>query len=345
MVYVTTVVAIQSQSGDFYGLKKGYDTMRTIEIFGITVALALSIQFCSREDEKGAEQRATEVSRRKASSPIKVTATIGMIGDLAQIIGGEDIQVITLMGPGTDPHLYKAREKDIRLLADADLVLYNGLHLEGKLAAVLKKMARKKPVVPVAEAIPKDRLLQSDNGTGAHDPHVWFDVSLWSEVAKRIRDVLVEAAPDKKAGFDSRAADLLKQLSALDTWVESQTASIAEESRVLITAHDAFGYFGKAYGMEVRGIQGISTEDEAGVKDINQLVEFIAKKKIKAVFVESTVSKKNIQALIEGCAAKGHTLSIGGELFSDAMGETGTQEGTYIGMVKHNVKTIVNALK
>jgi manganese/zinc/iron transport system substrate-binding protein len=151
--------------------------------------------------------------------------------------------------------------------------------------------------------------------------------------------------PDKKAGLTTRAAELLKQLSTLDTWVKDQTASIPEASRVLITAHDAFGYFGKAYGIEVRGIQGISTEDEAGVKDINQLVGFIADRKIKAVFVESTVSKKNIQALIEGCAAKGHALSIGGELFSDAMGEQGTREGTYIGMVEHNVNTIVNALK
>jgi manganese/zinc/iron transport system substrate-binding protein len=319
--------------------------MRGIEIFGIVIALAFATQSCSRGDDKSAERRATEVSQRKASSQVKVTATIGMIGDLAQIIGAKDIQVTTLMGPGTDPHLYKAREKDIRLLAEADLVLYNGLHLEGKLGAILEKMARKKQVVPVAEVIPKNLLIQSDNGTGARDPHVWFDVSLWSKVAERIRDVLIEAAPDKKAGLSSRAADLLKQLSTLDTWVKDQTASIADESRVLITAHDAFGYFGKAYGMEVRGIQGISTEDEAGVRDINQLVDFIAEKKIKAVFVESTISKKNIQALIEGCAAKGHTLSIGGELFSDAMGEKGTRDGTYIGMVEHNVKTIVNALK
>ena len=265
--------------------------------------------------------------------------------DLAQEIGGDDVEVKSLMGPGTDPHLYKAREKDIRLLANADIVLYNGLHLEGKLGDVLEKMAKKKPVIPVAEVIPEARLHQMAGAADTHDPHVWFDVTLWMRVAERIRDALVEAAPKNKAGFESRASKLLDRMKKLHEWAKTETAEIPKERRVMITAHDAFGYFGEAYDFEVRGIQGISTEDEAGVKDINTLVDFIASRGIKAVFVESSVPRKNIEALVEGCTAKGHPLKIGGELFSDAMGAEGTKEGTYIGMVEHNVRTIVAALK
>lgn len=297
------------------------------------------------EDGSVPKKEQARAVRNELTGPLKVTATIGMIADLAKEIGGADAEVTSLMGPGTDPHLYKAREKDIRLLASADIVLYNGLHLEGKLGDVLEKMAKKKPVIPVAEVIPAARLHQMTGAAGSHDPHVWFDVTLWMQVAERIRDVLVEASPKNKAGFQSRATNLLGRMKALHEWAAAQTAEIPKQRRVMITAHDAFGYFGTAYDFEVRGIQGISTEDEAGVKDINALVDFIALKGIKAVFVESSVSKKNIEALVEGCTAKGHPLKIGGELFSDAMGAEGTKEGTYLGMVEHNVRTIVGALK
>jgi manganese/zinc/iron transport system substrate-binding protein len=281
----------------------------------------------------------------KVHGPVKVTATVGMIADVAKEIGGADVEVTALMGPGTDPHLYKAREKDIRLLAGADLVLYNGLHLEGKLADVLEKMARKKPVIAVSDRLPPERLHRWAVAQGAHDPHIWFDVTLWMKVAERIRDAFIDVSPQHKAAFDQHAADLLRRMEALHAWAKQEMASVPKESRVLVTAHDAFGYFATAYDVEVRGIQGISTEDEAGVGEINQLVEFIVKRKVKAVFVESSVPRKNIKALIEGCKAKGHDLRIGGELYSDAMGAAGTPDGTYLGMVRHNVTTIVKALR
>jgi manganese/zinc/iron transport system substrate-binding protein len=319
---------------------------RNIFICIASTTLAVFSQGCGRgEDSTVPKQEKQAAVRTEASGPLKVTATVGMIADLAQEIGGDVVEVKSLMGPGTDPHLYKAREKDIRLLANADIVLYNGLHLEGKLGDVLEKMAKKKPVIPVAEVIPEALLHQMAGAAGTHDPHVWFDVTLWMRIAERIRDALVETAPKNKAGFESRASKLLDRMKKLHEWAKTETAKIPKERRVMITAHDAFGYFGKAYDFEVRGIQGISTEDEAGVKDINALVDFIASRGIKAVFVESSVPRKNIEALVEGCTAKGHPLKIGGELFSDAMGAEGTKEDTYIGMVEHNVRTIVDALK
>jgi manganese/zinc/iron transport system substrate-binding protein len=274
-----------------------------------------------------------------------VTATTGMIADVAQEIGGPYVEVTALMGPGTDPHLYKAREKDIRLLSGADIILYNGLHLEGKLGDVLQKMARKKRVIAVSDHLPRSRLHSWEAAKGAHDPHIWFDVTLWMKVAERLRDVLIQSAPPHKATLAKRAQDLLERMKSLHRWAQKETATIPKERRVLVTAHDAFGYFGTAYDIEVRGIQGISTEDEAGVKDINELIDFIVQRKVKAVFVESSVPKKNIEALVEGCKARGHDLRIGGELFSDAMGKAGTPEGTYLGMVRHNVITIVKALR
>lgn len=274
---------------------------------------------------------------------LKVACTVGMIADLARRIGGEDVAVTGLMGPGVDPHLYKASESDIAQLASADLVLYNGLHLEGKMGDVLERLGKRRPVVAVTRTIPKDRL----TGTGGehHDPHVWFDVSLWTMAAEAIRDALSEARPAKKADFERNAAALLTELMELHVWCGQELAKIPKERRVLITAHDAFGYFGKAYDLEVHGIQGISTESEAGLKDINALIDLLATRKIKAVFVESSVPRKNIEALVEGCRARGHELTVGGELFSDAMGAAGTPEATYPGMVRHNVNTIVKALQ
>lgn len=284
-------------------------------------------------------------SHAARSGKLSAVATIGMIADIVKAVGGENVEVSALMGAGVDPHLYKANESDIRKLSEAEIVFYNGLNLEGKMGDILVRMARKKPAIAVTELIDEKLLREPPEMEGHHDPHVWFDVSLWKKAVERVASGLGEADPANKAAYATRAETFAKELDKLHAWCKTEIASIPKDQRVLITAHDAFGYFGRAYDMEVKAIQGISTESEASLKEINELVDLIAKQKIKAVFVESSVPKKNIEALVEGCKAKGHALVIGGELFSDAMGEAGTPEGTYTGMVRHNVNTIVKALK
>jgi len=284
----------------------------------------------------------------RGTGPLKAVCTIGMIADVVQRIGATHVQVQALMGPGTDPHLYKAREDDSRALSGADVIFYNGLSLEGKMGDLFVKMAqRKKAVYALSdpEYMDPKLLREPPEMEGHYDPHVWFDVSLWMKGAERIRDALIEVDSAHAEDYKKNAATLLKEMSELHDWCKKEMATIPEERRVLITAHDAFGYFGRAYGIDVRGIQGISTEDQAPVAAINELVSLIVTKKVKAVFVESSVPRKNIEALVEGCKARGHIIIIGGELFSDAMGEAGSPAGTYLGMVKHNVETIVKALK
>lgn len=275
--------------------------------------------------------------------PINVVCTTGMVAELARNIGGDKVKVTQIMGAGVDPHLYKASPGDVNLLNGADAIFYSGLHLEGKMADVFVRMARKKPTFAVTEYIPEDRVL--DNPEASFDPHLWFDVSLWREAAGVVRDALKAFDPKNAAEYQSRADAYQAELTKLHEYAKAQIATIPKEQRVMVTAHDAFRYFGRAYDIEVKGIQGISTESEAGVKEVNALVEFLLQKKIKAVFVESSVSDKNVKALLEGCKARGHEIVIGGELFSDAMGKDGTPEGTYVGMVRHNVDTIVKALK
>lgn len=276
------------------------------------------------------------------AQPIKVVVTTGMIADVASQIGGEKTDVVALMGTGVDPHLYKATHGDLRLLEQADLIFYNGLHLEGKMQNIFEKLSRKKPVFAVTSDIDPKRLRHFGQ---AHDPHVWFDVSLWQAAAKTMTERLSDFDPKNRAYYQQNAENYLKQLSTLDSWVKEQVQQIPAGQRVLITAHDAFGYFGKAYGLEVRGLQGISTATEFGLHDIKQLKKLIVSRNIKAVFVESSVPKKFLQSLVAGVRDEGGQLKIGGELFSDAMGLKNTPEGTYIGMVRHNVKTIVAALK
>ncbi|MFC5987461.1 metal ABC transporter solute-binding protein, Zn/Mn family [Marinicrinis lubricantis] len=285
-------------------------------------------------------------SGAKDDSKLKVTTTIGMITDVAKEVGGEHVQVTGLMGEGVDPHLFKATQGDVRKLDEADIIFYNGLHLEAKLGDILEQMNEDKPTIAVAEAIEASKLLAGDEEAGEqYDPHVWFDVSHWMTVTETIRDELMKIDPDHSEDYEKNAEAYLTELQELHTYAKVQIASIPEESRVLVTAHDAFHYFGKAYDIEVRGLQGISTASEAGVKDVTDLVDFLVERKIGAVFVESSVSSKSIDAVIEGAEAKGHQIQEGGELFSDAMGPEGTEEGTYIGMVRHNVDTIVGALK
>ncbi len=275
---------------------------------------------------------------------LKVATTTGMIADAARTIGGERVAVNALMGPGVDPHLYKATPGDMRTLQDADLILYNGLHLEGRLADVLVRLAARKTTVQVTESIDEKLLREPPEFAGHFDPHVWFDVGLWISVVERTRDALASSDPAGKGEFEQRATAYIASLRELHEHCKAEIARIPAERRVLVTAHDAFGYFGRAYGIEVLAIQGISTDSEGSLRQINSLVDTLVQRKVPAVFVESSVPRKNIDALVEGCRSRGHTVTVGGELFSDAMGAAGTPGGTYIGMVRHNVDTIVKAL-
>jgi manganese/zinc/iron transport system substrate-binding protein len=273
---------------------------------------------------------------------IRVVATTGMVADLVERVGGKHVNVQQLMAAGIDPHQYKAVPSDVTACHEADLIFYNGLHLEGKLADLFEKLAAKKPTYAVAGKLPEAMLLHSD---GAHDPHVWFDVSLWRQTIAVVRDALIDFDPTNVEEFRANAAAYESELDKLHEECQKLLAEVPKERRVLVTAHDAFQYFGRAYDIEVHGIQGISTESEASTKEKNKLVDLLVQRKIKAVFVETSVSERNIESLLEGCSAQGHDVRIGGELFSDAMGEKGKPEGKYPGMVRHNVKTIVEALK
>jgi manganese/zinc/iron transport system substrate-binding protein len=302
-------------------------------------AIILAVGACDRSTSP-----ATQPAGAAGRVP-SVVCTIGMIADAAKNIGGPRVAVTALMGEGVDPHLYKASPGDVRLLSDADLILYNGLNLEGKMGDLFVKMAARKPTVAVTENIDPKLLREPPEFGGHYDPHVWFDVSLWMQAVERTRDALIALDPAGRDNFTRNTSAYLAQLQQLHEECRTRLAVIPKESRVLITAHDAFGYFGRAYDIEVLGLQGISTESEPSLKTINHLVDLIVERKVKAVFVESSVPRKNVEALVEGCRARGHEARIGGQLFSDAMGRAGTPEGTYAGMVRHNVKTIVDALK
>jgi manganese/zinc/iron transport system substrate-binding protein len=279
-----------------------------------------------------------------ATAPLSVVATTGMIADAARNLAGPLAEVRALMGPGVDPHAYRQTRTDIAAMLRADVVLWHGLYLEAQMEGFLADLARRTRVEAVAEAVPADLRIAHDNYAGRHDPHVWMDPDLWALVVGRVRDVLAEtrpeAAPDVAANAEAHLADIAR----LAAYAHETLATVPEPARVLVTAHDAFGYFGRAYGWQVLGIQGISTESEAGLERIGALVETLVSRRIGAVFVESSVSDRNIRALIEGAAARGHAVRIGGELFSDAMGAPGSYEGTWLGMIDHNVTVIARAL-
>lgn len=313
-------------------------------LFLLTLALIAGCSGPADDAHHGkAHGRPVEVNaRHEGAYPIRVACTTGMVADLVRNVGGDRVAVTQLMGEGVDPHLYKASPGDVAKLNSADLILFSGLHLEGKMGDLFARLARRRPAFAVAEYLPPEAVLESD---GAVDPHVWFDVSLWRRASETVQRVLEQYDPEGADGYRERAAAYHAKLDALHAWAKEQVATVPKERRVLVTAHDAFRYFGKAYDIEVRGIQGISTESEAGVREVNELVDFLAMRGIKAVFVESSVSERNVQALLEGAAARRHQVKVGGELFSDAMGPPGTPEGTYEGMVRHNVRTIVTALR
>lgn len=282
--------------------------------------------------------------RSVAEVPLSVVATTSMIADTARNIAGPLATVTSLMGPGIDPHLYKASPGDLRTLSNASLILHNGLHLEGKMADALGKLGARKPVVAVADQIAPEKLRTISNDGATYDPHVWFDVTLWIECADAIRAALSKHDARHTNEYTQRFQSYRDALVQLDAWIRERMSSIASPNRVLITAHDAFGYFGRAYGLEVLAIQGVSTESEASLRSINELVTVIVERKIPAVFIENTLSPKAIEALVEGAKARGHTVRIGGQLLGDSLGDPGTPQESYIGTVRYNVETIVAAL-
>lgn len=277
------------------------------------------------------------------SLPMVVTTT-NLVGDLAHRIGGDRVRVESLMGPGVDPHLYKASESDVRRLAEADLILYSGLHLEGKMGDILVKMARSRPVVAVTAEIPEEELREPPEFSGLYDPHVWFDVGLWQSTIDPVVAALSEVSPADAEVFRENGEAYRAELAELDAWIRKRVATIPPGARVLVTAHDAFGYFGRAYGVEVVGIQGISTLAEAGLQDVERVVDLVVERRIPAIFVESSVPRRTVEAVLAAARERGNDVSIGGQLYSDSLGTADGPEGTYIGAVRYNVDTIAHAL-
>jgi manganese/zinc/iron transport system substrate-binding protein len=280
-----------------------------------------------------------------AQGRLTIVATTNLIGDAVKNIVQDHAEVITLMGPGVDPHAYKATQQEVKHLLNADIVFYNGLHLEGKMADILHKLSKTRPVYAAGEAITPAQQLVDPNFSLGIDPHFWFDVCLWKKAVQYISNQLQAADPEAAACYRENTAHYLQQLDELHQETLEAIQQIPAAQRVLITAHDAFGYFGRAYSMEVRGLQGISTVAECGLKDVTDLVKFIIQRNIKAIFLETSVPERPLQAVVEGCRKRGHQVAVGGYLYSDTLGQEGTPTGSYYGMIQANVQTIVNALK
>ena len=313
--------------------------MRNFLVWSLLALLLLtSVTACSMS-------QAGTATASDGDSPLNVVTTTGMIADIAKNVGGDHVQVTSLMGPGIDPHLYKASAGDVNRLFEADIIFYNGLHLEASMGKVLERFNESgATTVAVAEAIDPEKLQAPPEFEGFYDPHVWFNVAFWMDAATAVQDALIAIDPAHADDYAANAQAYLAELSELDAYVAEQAARVPKEQRVLITAHDAFNYFGKAYGFEVRGLQGISTASEAGTADVQDLARFITERRIPAIFVESSVPPRTVEAVQAAVRAQGFDVQIGGELFSDAMGSPGTPEGTYDGMVRHNIDTIVGAL-
>ncbi|MDA0283802.1 MAG: zinc ABC transporter substrate-binding protein [Planctomycetota bacterium] len=332
-------------------------TSRATGLSGIALALGL-ICGCSGSNDAGVPNGSSEGTGIAGSASeggvgdhsdsvgkLNIVTTIAMVTDIVRVVAADRANVDGLIGEGIDPHLFTAGRNDVQKLLAADVVFYCGLMLEGRMADDFARVGRKgKPVFPVTEGIDREKLREPPEFEGHWDPHVWMDVALWSECVDSVAKELSIQDESSAADFRTRADDYRKQLSELDTYIREAVSTIPQEQRYLITAHDAFGYFASAYGIEVKAIQGISTDSQAAISDINSLVDFIVENKVPAIFVESSVSKKNIEAVIEGCGQRGWELRIGAELFSDAMGPPGTYEGTYIGMMDHNSTKITRAL-
>lgn len=285
-----------------------------------------------------------KASERSIDTKKTIVVTTNIIYDAVEYIAGEKNEVIALMGAGIDPHLYKASQKDVTYLSSADMLVYNGLHLEGKMIDILEKMKNRTKVIAIADGVPDSKIIRSDD-LNTPDPHIWFDAFIWAQAIRYFSNELISWDPINAAYYQDRTDTYIKELALCDVYAKTEFEGIEEEQRVLITAHDAFGYFGRAYSIEVYGLQGISTLSEYGIKDVSNLVNFIIERKIKSVFIESSVSEKALKSVVEGCKKKGHDVKIGGTLYSDAMGERDGLEGTYNGMFRYNVNTIFNGLK
>jgi len=273
-----------------------------------------------------------------------IVCTTGMIKDAAENIIGDKAKIEALMGPGVDPHLYKATQGDLKKLQAADIIIYNGLFLEGKMGEILEKLKNRKTVIAMAELLNKESFINNTEFQGAYDPHIWFDVNLWKKASTLLSKKLIQYDSSNQNYYQKNTDQYIHSLDSLNEAVSQKLKDIPDSKRVLVTAHDAFAYFGRAYNIEVRGLQGISTLSEFGLRDVSNLVEFITENEIPAIFTETSVSEKAIKAVLEGCKSKGHDVVIGGSLYSDAMGEEGTFEGTYLGMVHSNVEKIVEGL-
>lgn len=310
--------------------------IKTIKLLGLLCVLLISTGCATTAAESG------DISERK----VNVVTTTGMIADIVRNVGGERVEVIQLMGAGVDPHLYKASEGDVQRLQNADIIFYSGLHLEARMAEILERLNEfGTPTIAVGNAIPTERLLSPPEFSGFTDPHVWMDAALWRYTVDSIRDGLMAADPQNAATYEANADAYRAEMDELEAYAQAQFASLSDEQRILVTAHDAFNYFAVGYNFQVFAPQGISTETEAGVEDIRATIDYLVEHDVPAVFIESTISPDIVEAVIEGARARGHEVSVGGELFTDAMGAAGTPEGTYIGMIRHNVDTIVGALK
>ncbi|HET8859057.1 metal ABC transporter solute-binding protein, Zn/Mn family [Marivirga sp.] len=282
--------------------------------------------------------------KEKKEGQTYIVCTTGMIKDAVENIVGSKAKIEVLMGPGVDPHLYKATQGDLKKLQAADIIVYNGLFLEGKMGEIIQKLNRKKTVIAMAELLPKNAYINNTEFQGAYDPHIWFDVKLWKEAIQLLSEELIKTDSINQSFYQNNTITYSTQLDSLHQAVENHINLIPENKKVLVTAHDAFAYFGRAYKMDVRGLQGISTLSEFGLRDVSNLVDFIVENEIPAIYTETSVSEKAIKAVLEGCKSKGHDVIIGGSLYSDAMGKEGTFEGTYVGMVHSNVEKIVSGL-
>jgi manganese/zinc/iron transport system substrate-binding protein len=323
--------------------------LRTVlrSVLGIAAALLLMAAFsCGRQDaaDKAATAPEAPGSAKIKSGVINAVATTGMVADLVKNIGGDRVNVTALMGAGVDPHLYKAGEGDVARMSGADIIFYNGLHLEGKMSEVLEKISGKVKTAAVADGIDRQLLLSPPAFQGNFDPHIWFNVEFWMKAAEHTRNVLKEFDPEYAQTYSKNCESYLARLHALNEYLKERSAMVSADKRVLITAHDAFNYFGRAYGFEVRGLQGVSTVAEAGAADVQALAAFIVKRKIPAIFIETSVPTRYVDALKAAVDAKGFQVKIGGSLYSDALGSPGTPEATYVGMVRKNIDTIVGAL-
>ena len=311
----------------------------------LAVVAVLALAACGDgSTQEAASAAPADSATDERTHPYRITATTGMVADVVRQVAGDRGTVVSIIGEGVDPHLYVPTRSDVAALMDADIVFYSGLLLEGKMTDTLIKVAGSRPVHAVTELVDEALLLQPAEFAGHFDPHLWMDVSGWTQAVHAVTEALVAFDPDGASGYRERAADYSATLGELHAYALRALGSIPEQQRMLVTAHDAFNYFGRAYGLEVAGIQGISTESEAGLDRINRLVDLLVTRRIAAVFVETTIADRNVRALIEGADARGHTVVVGGELFSDAMGQPGTYEGTYVGMLDHNVTTVARAL-